>query len=196
MYGFAAICLFELLNLFVEISFGAKYVFSGDVVFVLCLNFFILGMRQATLVFRDSLGLFWFDRYKSLANAVLNILFSILLAREYGTLGVFLGTLFSTLLTSFWVEPLVLYRHSLQVPLYRYFAKYAFYTTIVLVAGGITHLLCIRMGGTVWVTFVKRLMICLVIPNGIFALCHMRGREFRFLYQKITSVIKNRRKMS
>ena len=196
MYGFAAICLFELLNLFVEISFGAKYVFSGDVVFVLCLNFFILGMRQATLVFRDSLGLFWFDRYKSLANAVLNILFSILLAREYGTLGVFLGTLFSTLLTSFWVEPLVLYRHSLQVPLYRYFAKYAFYTTIVLVAGGITHLLCIRMGGSVWVTFVKRLMICVVIPNSIFALCHMRGREFRFLYQKITSVIKNRRKMS
>lgn len=75
MYGFAAICLYELINLFVEFSFGAEYVFPENVVFVLCLNFFILGMRQAALVFRDSLGLFWFDRYKSIANALLNIVF-------------------------------------------------------------------------------------------------------------------------
>ena len=106
MYGFAAICLYELINLFVEFSFGAEYVFPENVVFVLCLNFFILGMRQAALVFRDSLGLFWFDRYKSIANALLNIVFSIVLAKECGAFGVFLGTLFSTLLTSFWVEPL------------------------------------------------------------------------------------------
>lgn len=195
MYGFAAICLYELINLFVEFSFGAEYVFPENVVFVLCLNFFILGMRQAALVFRDSLGLFWFDRYKSIANALLNIVFSIVLAKECGAFGVFLGTLFSTLLTSFWVEPLVLYRHSLKVSVVHYFAKYALYTGIVLAAGVLTHVLCRQMEGSMSAVFVKRMCICVAVPNVIFLVCYVRTKEFRFLWEKIMSVVKKRRKM-
>ena len=196
MYGFAAICLYELINLFVEFSFGAEYVFPENVVFVLCLNFFILGMRQAALVFRDSLGLFWFDRYKSIANALLNIVFSIVLAKECGAFGVFLGTLFSTLLTSFWVEPLVLYRHSLKVSVVHYFAKYALYTGIVLAAGVLTHVLCRQMEGSMAAVFVKRMCVCVAVPNVIFLVCYVRTKEFRFLWEKIMSVVKKRRKTS
>ena len=196
MYGFAAICLYELLNLFVKFSFGAQYVFPANVVLILCINFFVLGMRQAALVFRDSLGLFWFDRYKSIANALFNILFSILLARQYGTFGVFLGTLLSTLLTSFWVEPLVLYRHSLKVPVWHYFAKYALYTGVVVVSGLLTHFLCRQVGGSTVMVFFVRLCLCVVVPNTVFLLCYMRTREFRFLWEKIMSVVKKRRKRS
>lgn len=196
MYGFAAICLYELINLFVEFSFGAEYVFPENVVFVLCLNFFILGMRQAALVFRDSLGLFWFDRYKSIANALLNIVFSIVLAKECGAFGVFLGTLFSTLLTSFWVEPLILYRHSLKVPVVHYFAKYALYTGIVFAAGVLTHISCRQMGGSMAEIFFKRICVCVVVPNIIFLVCYVRTKEFCFLWEKIMSLIKKRRKTS
>ena len=196
MYGFAAICLYELLNLFVKFSFGAEYVFPANVVLILCINFFVLGMRQAALVFRDSLGLFWFDRYKSIANALFNILFSILLARQYGTFGVFLGTLLSTLLTSFWVEPLVLYRHSIKVPVWHYFAKYALYTGVVVVSGLLTHFLCRQVGGSTVMAFFVRLCLCVVVPNTVFLLCYRRTREFRFLWEKIMSVVKKRRKRS
>ena len=55
MFGFAAICLYELLNPFVGMSFGEQYIFSAEITLVLCLNFYFTGMRQATLVFRDSL---------------------------------------------------------------------------------------------------------------------------------------------
>ena len=196
MYGFAAICLYELLNLFVKFSFGAEYVFPANVVLILCINFFVLGMRQAALVFRDSLGLFWFDRYKSIANALFNILFSILLARQYGTFGVFLGTLLSTLLTSFWVEPLVLYRHSIKVPVWHYFAKYALYTGVVVVSGLLTHFLCRQVGGSTVMVFFVRLCLCVVVPNTVFLLCYRRTREFRFLWEKIMLVVKKRRKRS
>ena len=193
LYGFAAICLFELLNPFVEISFGKQYLFPLGVVLVLCLNFYITGMRQATLVFRDSLGLFWFDRYKSVAGALLNLVISIVLARQYGTIGVFLGTLLSALLTSFWVEPWILYRHSLGVPVRLYFYRYFAYTVITGAAGYLTHLLCRRISGTVWTVLGVRFLICLAVPNIIFLICYVRTTEFRFLFQKLWSVINKRK---
>ena len=45
LYGFAAICLFELLNPFVEIAFGKNYLFTKEIVLILCINFFINGTR-------------------------------------------------------------------------------------------------------------------------------------------------------
>ena len=77
-----------------ELAFGRQYLFERSVVMILCINFFINGTRKAVLTFRDSMGLFWFDRYKALAEAALNLVLSILLVRQYQTLGVFIGTFF------------------------------------------------------------------------------------------------------
>ena len=41
LYGFAAICLSELLNPFLELAFGRQYLFELSVVMILCLNVFI-----------------------------------------------------------------------------------------------------------------------------------------------------------
>lgn len=114
LYTFAAICLFELLNPFVELSFGKQYVFAEEIVLVLCINFFLTGMRKAALVFRDSIGLFWFDRHNAVITAVLNLVISIILAKRLGTIGVFMGTTISMLMTTVWVEPYVLYKHHLK----------------------------------------------------------------------------------
>ena len=65
VYGFAAICLFELLNPFVELAFGKKYLFTRKIVLILCVNFFINGTRKAVIIFKESMGAFWYDRYKA-----------------------------------------------------------------------------------------------------------------------------------
>ncbi len=184
LYGFAAICLWELLNPFVEISFGKQYVFPMSVVLILCINFLATGMRQATLVFRDSLGLFWFDRYKSLAGAILNLIISILLAKEYGTAGVFGGTFISTMLTSFWVEPWILYRHALKVSVRSYFWRYGAYVLVIGVAWIVTHSICGCFEGSAWQMLCARLLVCAVVPNLIFLVCYSRTKEFGFLLQK------------
>ena len=88
MYGLAGICLFELLNPFVELAFGEKYLFQRKIVLILCINFFINGMRKSVLIFKESMGLFWYDRYKALAEAVLNLGISIVLVKNFGVWGV------------------------------------------------------------------------------------------------------------
>lgn len=92
LFGFAGICLLELLNPFVELAFGKKYLFQKEIVLILCINFFIKGMRRAVLIFKESMGLFWYDRYKALAEAILNLVISIALVTHFGVVGVFAGT--------------------------------------------------------------------------------------------------------
>ena len=65
VFAYAAVCLFELLNPFVELSFGAKYLFETNVVLILCINFYIYGITKTGKIFHNSLGLFWYDRYKA-----------------------------------------------------------------------------------------------------------------------------------
>ena len=54
LYGAAAICLYELLNPFVELAFGKQYLFDMPVVLILCINFYINGTRKAVLTFRGT----------------------------------------------------------------------------------------------------------------------------------------------
>ena len=189
MFGFATICLFELLTPFVELSFGKQYVFNSGITFILCLNFYFTGMRQATLVFRDSLGLFWYDRYKSLIEAFINLVVSIVLGLKFGVSGIFIGTLCSTLLTSFWVEPYMLYKHRLQAPARTYFIKYGAYVAVTAVAWWLTHLLCDRVTGGALVQCVLRLVICLVIPNVLFLFVYARNKEFLFAIKKAKEML-------
>jgi hypothetical protein len=189
MYGFAAICLYELLNPFVELSFGKSYVFPRAVVLILCINFFVTGMRKATLVFRDSMGLFWYDRYKSIAEAAINLTVSIFLAFRFGTAGVFWGTLVSTVTTSMWVEPYVLYRYKLHTSVLPYLKKYGVYSFVVAGLWFLTDRACRMVKGTLWEMLLIRLLICILLPNLGMLLLYGRTWEFRFLVQKAKGVL-------
>lgn len=191
LYGVAAIALYELLDPFVELSFGAQYIFPKSITFILCVNFFINGLRQATLAFRDSLGLFWYDRYKSVAEAAINLIGSILLARHLGAMGVFLGTFISTVTTSAWVEPLVLYRVRLKSSVLPYYGKYLLYCLVMLAVAKLTDLVCAQLSSSPW-QLLLRLIICLALPNLLLLLCYHRTWEFRLLLEKAVRLLRHR----
>ena len=188
LYGFAAICLYELLNPFVALAFGKKYLFPENIVLILCINFFMTGTRKAALTFRDSMGLFWFDRYKALVEAGLNLVFSILLVRQFGTLGVFIGTFLSGLFTSVWVEPYVLYREKLKAKLSPFFLRYLGYTAIVAVTWVLTDLLCRLYTGPLFLQLVIRLGICIFLINGLWIFYYHKTNAWKKVVVRLHSI--------
>lgn len=192
LYGVAAICLYELLNPFVELTFGKQYLFQMPVVLILCINFYINGTRKAVLTFRDSLGLFWFDRYKALVEAVLNLVISVILVWKAGTFGVFAGTFLSTMLTSVWVEPYVLYRQRLHAKVSSFFVRYVIYAAVTGLTWYGTDRICAFAGGSVIVVFLKRLFICAVVPHLVILLCFCRTKEFGIVKRKALAIWKKR----
>ncbi len=193
MYGLIAICMYEVLDVFVGLCFGQQYVFTKDVTLILCVNFYLTGMRQATLVFRDSMGLFRYDRYKSLAEALINLVVSLILGKLYGTTGVFLGTMISTVTTSLWVEPYMLYKHRLKESCKPYFLKYLLYATVTFVLWFGLNIPCQNIVGNPWLVCVLRVILCLVIINFVYLLLYHRMEEFRLLWKKGIDLIQKKR---
>lgn len=182
IFSFCAISLFCLLNPFIRFWLRKDdMTFPILVVFLIVLNFYVTGMRQATLTFRNAFGLFWYDRYKAIAEAAINLIASIILVQQIGIAGVFLGTLISTITTDFWVEPLVLFRHGFHRSPAPYFIRYAGYTVLTFAAGALTWNCCSLVAGSALVSFAVKCVICLVLPNLLFFLIFHRTKEFQYI---------------
>lgn len=187
--GFFAICLFEILNPFIELSFGANYLLQNKVVLLLCINFYLTGIRQVSLIFHDSLGLFWYDRYKAIIEAGVNLVFSVLLAKRMGIVGIFLGTLISIISVSLWVDPYILYKYKIKRPLKEYFKRAFAYMFVLTVTGIFVHIICSRITGTVLYQVLIRLIVCLVVPNTMFWICFHNIEEYKFFMKKLKKLI-------
>ncbi len=185
LFGFATICLYELLTPFVELSFGAQYVFEKGITLVLCLGFYFTGMRQATLVFKDSFGQFQYDKYKAVIEVLINLGVSIVLGYYCGAIGIFAGMIISTLTTSFWFEPYMLYKYSLQTKVSPYFGRYAGYVAVTAGVWYVTDLLCELVQGSVLLQLIGRFGICMIVPNLLFLICYVKSGEFSFLWEKL-----------
>ncbi len=195
---FCTSCLIALFNPFITLWLGNEYLFTLPLVIVISLNFFIKTMRQPALTAREAMGLFWYDRYKPIFEASINLGSSIVLClwlrsfgEQYGVLGVFLGTAISSVSTNLWVEPYVLYKYGFKTKLRSYFYRYGYYTTLTVIASLGAFYLCknisVTLGG-----FIIRLLICAVVPNAVFIIGNFKTQEFissKILIKRIFSKV-------
>lgn len=193
IYVISTTTLMCMIQPFLSISFGAQLLFPESIVCVLLLNFYLSGMRKSVLVFRDALGLYWYDRYKPLAEAIINFIASIFLGIYFGTMGVFLGTTVSTLTTCFWVEPYVLYKYGFHSKLRRYFQQYGLYTCGMLIALAATWALCQFQQGIHPGALFLRLILCLIVPNLILFVLFGRTKEFHYFYTLVQKLLQSTR---
>lgn len=185
VYGIAGLCLFELINFFVNISFGANYVLNENIVLVLCINFYLSGIKDSVLVFRDSLGLFWNDRFVSISEAVLNLILSIILVQRFGMIGVFIGNVISIMVLSAWLEPYLIYKKYLKAKSNDFFIRYILYIFVMAAIWFATNFVCQLLGGTSIITFIEKLIICITLPNILIIAVFFRTKEFKYLLKKI-----------
>ena len=183
IFSFCFICLFVLFNPFISLWMrSADLVFPMPVVLLIALNFYATGMRQATLTFKTAFGLFWYDRYKAVVEAAVNLGFSIVLTLRFGVIGVFAGTLISTLAVDLWVEPLVLYRHGFRRRVFPFFLRYAGYGALTAGMAALTWKVCSLLPGGGILNFLGKCAVCLILPNAVYLALFWRTGEFRYLF--------------
>ena len=95
-------------------------------------------MRRTVIIFRDTWGLFYKDRYKPILEIIINISVQLVLGKIYGLNGILFGTTLSILLSSFWIEPLVLYRYGFEMSLSKFFKPYFNYLFKMLIFIGVS----------------------------------------------------------
>ena len=94
---FSSICIFVIMDSFITIWIGYKFVLPTKVLLVLVINFFIVSSRSTYGAFKEAAGIFYEDRFVPIIESLLNIVLSIIFVKKFGLMGVFMGTIASGL---------------------------------------------------------------------------------------------------
>ncbi len=132
-YSFGSVCLAVCLTPFVQIWMGDKYIMNQMTVFLIVSAFYLSGLRQVNLTFIRGLGLFWQTKWKAFLEGIVNLIISIVLVKKIGISGVFIGTVISSIVSGWFIEPYVVYRDGLKQPYKKFWIinlKYLFSTVI------------------------------------------------------------------
>lgn len=169
IFGFCSISLMLLFNPFITLWLGPEFTFKPSVVFVIALNFYLTGMLKPVRTFYSSMGLFWYDRYKPLFEAGINLFASIVLAKKFGLIGVLIGTTISSITTICWFEPYVLFRFGFRSSVVKYFLDYILHGLITLLIGYLSYRIASIVKVSNNLTMVMAVAaICIFVSNAFY----------------------------
>lgn len=190
LYGFSFIALVTLLDPFVQIWAGERFVLGLPISIAIAINFFVAGYMNTLWVFRSTIGLFKQGKFRPILVAILNIVLSIFLGKLWGVFGVLFATFLSRAAISLWYDPLILHRYGFEVSCKPFFARY--FRRVLLLAAILIVMLTIRYvvlsSATTVLRFAVMTMFTAIVPNAIFWLAYHRCEEYAYF----RSIVKDR----
>ena len=190
LYGFSFIALVTLLDPFVQIWAGGRFVLGLPISIAIAINFFVAGYMNTLWVFRSTIGLFKQGKFRPILVAILNIVLSIFLGKLWGVFGVLFATFLSRAAISLWYDPLILHRYGFEASCKPFFARY--FRRVLLLAAVLIAMLTIRhvvlSSATTVLRFAVVTMVTAIVPNAIFWLAYRRCEEYAYF----RSIVKDR----
>lgn len=164
IYGICFICIVLVLNSFMILWLGNEYSLPAETVCLIGISCYLTGIRQPLELFVNADGLFIYYKYKPWIEAIINLVVSILLGNIIGLNGIFIGTIVSNLLTSFWYEPFIVFKKSLHSNLINYYRELIKYIVMtlgcILICNLIFSLINIRL--LFW-SFMMKVCVCIIV---------------------------------
>ncbi len=197
LYSVVSISIFYVVQDFIKVWLGERYLFSKGVVFCLVLNFWQTGMRNAMAVFKGAAGIYYEDRFIPIAESVINIVASILLALKFGIAGIFIGTFISSLCLFLYSYPFLVYKRVFNrkpkeyyFSLLRFTAEWVF--CITLTGTAVAGYDFLRLTSSSIVNFLIKGCLAFVSVNVILYVVHGRSEEFKYYIDLINCKIHKR----
>lgn len=132
-----AVLLVNLINPFMALWLGEELCFGMTETAVIIACFYMSYIRDPVQMYLHSYGVFKSTGVLYLARGLLNLILSLIFVRRFGAVGVFAGTLVSTTLTAFLLEPVLLFRDAFRKSAGSFLKEYTAYPVIsaILCAG-------------------------------------------------------------
>ncbi len=188
LYALFGVCIIVLINPFINIWIGKKYVMGFSIVFLLVLNFYVLGMQSVTNSFRNAYGLFWIAKYRPIIMVIINIVISVVLVQFIGIEGVLIGTLISRLLTTAWLDPYIVHKYGFEISPKSYYVDYLKYlvifTAISIILNYFVSMIAIN---NIFILILIAILVVISV-NVILVLLFFKTSEFNYFYDKIKKI--------
>ncbi|MCI8794879.1 MAG: oligosaccharide flippase family protein [Bacilli bacterium] len=179
--SFSAISVLIIMESFINIWIGSKYLLPTGVLIVLCFNLYQKLMRNTYLSFKEASGTFHEDRFVPLIESFLNIFFSIILCLKFGLMGIFLGTVVSGLALWCYSYPKYVYKKLFDRSYKEYALSTLGYIMCFIALASISLFLSkIYMLNNPFLEFAKNVGIAVLIPNILIIVIFYKTNNFQY----------------
>ena len=197
----SGIGVFVVSDLFISAFFGSAYVLDTKIISALLgVDVYLQGIQQCINTYRNSMGLFQQAKYRPIFSAIFNLIISIALVTKLGISGVLIGTIASNILTTAWIDPVIVYKNGFMRPAREYFITNIQYLLVAVTAAAVTASISwglisrnIISSGAVKV-FIAILASC-VVPLLLFHIVFSRTNEYHQILILIKKSMMNIRNM-
>lgn len=188
LYALFGVCIIVLINPFINVWIGKKYVMGFSIVFLLVLNFYVLGMQSVTNSFRNAYGLFWIAKYRPIIMVIINIVISVVLVQFIGIEGVLIGTLISRLVTTAWLDPYIVHKYGFEISPKSYYIDYLKYLVIFIAISIILNYFVSMIAiNNIFILILIAILVVISV-NVILVLLFFKTSEFNYFYDKIKKI--------
>ncbi len=185
---FSGISLLVVMNSFITVWIGSKYLLATCVLIVLVLNYYAKSMRSCHMIFKEAAGIYYEDRYIPLLESVLNIVASLILLKYFGLAGIFMGTIISSLALYCISYPKYVYKKLFNRSYLNYTKETLGYLSIFLVLAVITYKISrLIVINNAFLSLIINCLIAVVIPNLVLLIIFWHTDNFKYYLNLLKS---------
>lgn len=188
-FGVFSVCIYNLINDFITIWIGEKFLLPMTFVFILSVNLYIEGLRQLLSTYRTGYGLFRQAKFIPLFGMIVNVVVSIILVQKIGVFGVLLGTLISNLVSFMWYDPYTIYKNVFKKSPLEYYLTNIFYLILFIALGFICNTVCKIIVIKGILGFIIHGIICVSIPSVFILLMYCNSEYGKYLKVMLKKIL-------
>lgn len=177
--GWCTVCLVCLYQPFMELWVGKELMLPSLDMFLFCIYFYVINMNNIRNQYISGTGLWWCLKRSFILETGMNLILNFILCKFLGITGVLLATIITILLFNYIQRNIILFQMYFKDknPWY-YMREQMLYALVMFVAVIVTYFICDHILCTGVMTIVLRGVVCIIIPNFIYASCFIFSPRF------------------
>ncbi|MBM6822755.1 hypothetical protein H5986_08760 [Fusobacterium mortiferum] len=170
-----------LINIFINLWLENIRTFELKTVLFLSINVFILMFRHNLDMFKENYG-FFDDVQVPIFEAVINLVFSIILGIKYGLDGIIMGTIISNVLVIMIYKPILVFKRCFDKDVREYVKIYGNYLILLVISLVLLNIATkpfIRTDINTWIDWIIYATTISVITGVVLFIVFLLNKEFR-----------------
>lgn len=190
---FGGVSILLIMNSFIMIWIGDKYLLSTTVLITLVINYYQNSIRSSFYIFKEAAGIFHEDRFIPIIESIINIISSIILLQYFGLAGVFMGTIVSGLLIHLYTYPKFVYKRLFDKSYTLYIKELLSYLLLFLIIIFVSlNLSILLVTSSALINLLINVLISITIPTTIIFIVFRKTDEYNYFKDMLKKIFRKK----
>ncbi len=166
--GWATVCMLCLYQPFMTLWMGKDNLFPNYIMILFPIYFYIQKMGDVRGIYSDAAGLYWENRWRTIAEAIANIVLNYLFVKWFGVFGIVLATIITLFFIGFLGSTHVIFKYYFNAGKKAYLISELKYLFAAVIIGSGCYYLCGLITAGAVMTLLIRALICVSIVPALY----------------------------